>query len=373
MAVPSVFVSSVVGGLEDVRAAAAVAVRKLGMHPILSENAAAAPEPPRRALLDQVAGADYYLLLLGARYGEPGAGGKSPTEDEYDHAVKNGVPIVPLLQEGELEPDQREFVERVRGSWGDGVLSGRFRDSEDVGVHVAAALARIQAGIVEDAPRAQARALELARGESRSGYSTSGIAGRVALVPLRDTILLDALALEDVTLVDGLINDLRAADAISQRLGVKPYVSSGGVTLRSGDTDSWVSPGAEVGSDGSITVTGSVAVEDGSFGLQTIDPEALRNLILNAARFAQKAWDRIDRQAEVGRVSIAVAIPEAQHIGFGRVSGTSVTMSMSMPDAVVVPARPPVVARAQLAEDRIAQRLVAEIRRVFADAGAAQD
>lgn len=69
MAVEAVFISSVVGGFEDVRTAAATAVSASGMYPIRSEELSADPASSRRALLDQVAAAEYYLLLFGARYG----------------------------------------------------------------------------------------------------------------------------------------------------------------------------------------------------------------------------------------------------------------------------------------------------------------
>ena len=71
MAVSSVFISSVITDLEEVRAQAAAGVEKVGMHPIMAEKLPAAPEAPRRALLDEVAKSDIYLLLLGPRYGDP--------------------------------------------------------------------------------------------------------------------------------------------------------------------------------------------------------------------------------------------------------------------------------------------------------------
>jgi hypothetical protein len=52
-------------------------------------------------------------------------------------------------------------------------------------------------------------------------------------------------------------------------------------------------------------------------------------------------------------------------------NATSYSMGMQTPPTVVVPEPPAVVRRGEVAGDDLARRLVAEARRVFADAGAA--
>ena len=101
MAVPSVFLSSVVVGFEDVRDAAAAAIRGVGMHAVRSEELSADAGSSRSALLGQVADADLYLLVLGELYGDYGAEETSPTEDEYDEALRLRKPIFVVVQEGE--------------------------------------------------------------------------------------------------------------------------------------------------------------------------------------------------------------------------------------------------------------------------------
>ena len=63
----TVFISSVIGGFEAVRQAAREAVESMGMRPVMAEMAGARPQSPQHALLGEVAAADIYLLLLGAR------------------------------------------------------------------------------------------------------------------------------------------------------------------------------------------------------------------------------------------------------------------------------------------------------------------
>jgi hypothetical protein len=338
------------------------------MHPVRSERLAASSDSPRRALLDQVAMADIYLLLMGERYGDAEP---SPTEEEYEEAVRLHKPILVLAQEGARDPRQEEFLSRVRGSWGDGALSGTFSGAEDVAAAVAGALGKQQAGIVEDAPAAQEKAKELAHGSDRSGGS-GGVAARVAFVPLRQTVLLDAEGLDTPGLGDDLASTLREAGLVTQRIGLEAGVSSAGVQLRGTDTDSWVTPEATVLTDGAIVVVGSVAAEDAPLGFSLVDPERLGRFIRASGRFAKAAWDLIDQQDEVAQVAVAVAIPEASHKGYGRAGGSSMTVSMTLPSVVVGPDPAEILPRGQLDGERLARRIVAAIRRIFDDAGAVQ-
>src|SRR5437762_6941791 len=46
---------------------------------------------------------DYYLLIIGGRYGSTTPEGVSYTEKEYDYAVKKGLKVIALLHE---KPDE---------------------------------------------------------------------------------------------------------------------------------------------------------------------------------------------------------------------------------------------------------------------------
>ena len=59
----TVFISSVIGGLEEIRAAAAAGVESSGFRAVMAETAGARPAAPQRALLDLVDRSDVYLLL----------------------------------------------------------------------------------------------------------------------------------------------------------------------------------------------------------------------------------------------------------------------------------------------------------------------
>jgi hypothetical protein len=370
MAVRSVFVSSVMSGFEGVRSAAADAIEHLDMHPVLAERSAAAPESPRRALLDQAGRADVYLLILGHCYGEEGGRGKSPTEEEYDEAVRRGRPILVLVQEGELEPAQADFLERIRGAWETGVLYAKFTDEGDVGLAVAGALARFERGGVESPERAAEQAENLARGDGR-GYGITSLKARLAMVPLRDAVLLDALGLESPDLADSVMALARSSGLVGQADAISPSISAAGVFLNAGDARNQDQIEISVGTEGAVAVGVPVA-GGGPFSGSVVDPDRLAGAIGSAARFGRAVWDLIDRDDEVGRIAVALAITGAQSSVFGRIESNSMTFGHGLPETVFVPEASAGIPRGQLGEETQVRRLLAGVRRVYLDAGAVQ-
>ena len=181
------------------------------MHAEMAEEASASPSSPRRTLLDKIGTSDVFILILGPRYGDVGESGFSPTEDEFNEAIRLGRDVLVFVQEVEMEADQREFLDRVRGAWEDGRFYRRFTDVSDIGLAIAGALSELRAGSPgEDPQAASQRALELANGKERSGMS-SGLSVRVAFMPLRQGVVLDAVGLEDAALEDDLSQMLRQA------------------------------------------------------------------------------------------------------------------------------------------------------------------
>lgn len=372
MSVDSAFVSSVQSGLEDVRTAAAAAVRALGMHAELAEEAAASPLSPRRALFDKIENADVLVLLLGPTYGQKGESGFSPTEDEFKEAIEQGKDVLVFVQETEMEPEQQAFLTRVRGVWEDGRFYRRFTDESDVGLAVAGALSELRAGSPGENPGAASeRALALAVGEERSGMS-SGLMVRAALVPLRQGAILDAVALEDPSLENDLSQLLRQTEVIQQALGIETRTSAEGVKLTGSGSTDWIAPEVVVHADGAVTVSAGVH-GDGMLGGSVVDPEKLAQALAASGRFAKATWDRIDARGVVTRVAVTAAIPDAQYKGWGD-GGNPNQMhpGMSLPSVVVAPDPPEIVPTAQTDSPELVRRLVAALKRVFIDAGAVQ-
>ena len=94
-----VFISSVVGGLEPFRDAAAEVAALLRHEVKRSEDFGASTEAPQQACLAGVRWADVVVLLLGVRYGDPQPSGISATHEEYREG-KSRCPVLALVQQG---------------------------------------------------------------------------------------------------------------------------------------------------------------------------------------------------------------------------------------------------------------------------------
>jgi Domain of unknown function (DUF4062) len=139
-----VFISSVIGGFEAFRAAAAAAVASLGHEAITAETFEAGVSSPRVACLRGVREADVVILILGASYGTVQAvSGLSATHEEYRDA-KDHRPVIAFIQEGiDREPAQAEFVREVQ-DWSGGLLRSGFRTTKELRDAVTKALHRFE-------------------------------------------------------------------------------------------------------------------------------------------------------------------------------------------------------------------------------------
>lgn len=364
--VESVFISSIERDFGEVRMAVKRAVESLGMRPLMAETAGASVTSPQRALLDLVARSDIFLLILGPRYSQP-------TEDEFNEARRLARPILVLRQAIDAEPEQEAFVERVAGGWTGGRLWGPFDDAADVGFAAVQALTNLRnvSSAVDHAPVAQQRAHDLLHSPHR-GDSRQGSIARVAHVPLSGEPLLDAVALDRAGLGDEAAGLARIHHLVAQTVGIDARVTAAGISLHEVGGYANNQPLVSVGSDGAVVVAFGVGGDDQFAGMR-VDPGRLGAGIRNAGLFARAAWDMLDEREMVQQVAVAVAIPDAQYKVFGAsTGGSSIQMGgFGLSDLVVpVPAR--VVRRAEVGSDELSTRLMAEVRRVFADAGAAQ-
>lgn len=362
----TVFISSVQHEYGTIRAAVRRAIEILHMRPLMAELVGARPESPQRGLLDLVAEADVLVLIIGSRY-------SGPTEDEFNEARRLGRPIVVLKQRVELEPEQQEFLDRVAGGWVGGRMWAEFDDERDVLEVAVEALSHLgqDRRRAELGPPAQERAAALAAGERRHGYAGHRSSARVALVPLVSSPLLDALGLVD-ELGDSIATLARSARLVPHSVGIDAQVRREGVTLRRTDGGYVGESGfVTVGADGSITAEIDVGGDSTMAGTR-VDSALLARGVADVGSFALAVWNAIDRREEVQQVAVAAAILDAQHKVFDLApDATSYSMGMQTPATVLVPEPPAVVRRAEVVGAELAERLVAEARRVFADAGAA--
>lgn len=135
----TVFISSRMRGMEDLRTGARLAIEALGFRPIMAEDFRATASTPRGACLDGVRQADIVVLLVGPSYGEPQASGKSATEEEIDEARRLSKPVIILKTHETLEPAQEAFL-RGLGGWIDGAVHREFGSRDELIKELGAAL-----------------------------------------------------------------------------------------------------------------------------------------------------------------------------------------------------------------------------------------
>lgn len=92
-----VFVSSTFEDLQEERREVMQALLSLDCIPTGMELFPAADDESWELIKRFIAGCDYYVVIVGGRYGSRGATGKSYTEMEYDFAVAAGLPVLAFL------------------------------------------------------------------------------------------------------------------------------------------------------------------------------------------------------------------------------------------------------------------------------------
>jgi len=98
-----VFISSTYEDLKDERAQVIKSVLEMGHIPVGMEMFSAADEEQWKIIARQIDETDYYVLIVGNRYGSV-TGGVSFTEKEFDYATSKGVPVLGFIVDPSVEP-----------------------------------------------------------------------------------------------------------------------------------------------------------------------------------------------------------------------------------------------------------------------------
>lgn len=107
------FLSSVVGGFESFRQAAAEGCRSAGYQPVMCESFGARPYSSEIACITEVEQSEVYILILGARYGYQPRPGLSVTQQEFEAAISTRKPVLAFIQKIDMEPEQDRFRQQV--------------------------------------------------------------------------------------------------------------------------------------------------------------------------------------------------------------------------------------------------------------------
>ncbi len=98
-----VFVSSTYDDLKDERSQVIKAILEMGHIPVGMEMFSAADEEQWKIITRQIDETDYYVIIVGNRYGSV-TGGVSYTEKEYDYAVSKSIPALGFIIDSSVEP-----------------------------------------------------------------------------------------------------------------------------------------------------------------------------------------------------------------------------------------------------------------------------
>jgi hypothetical protein len=111
-----IFISSTFVDLRDERQATLKAILEIDHMPAGMELFPATDDSAWQLIRDVIDSSDYYILIVGGRYGSLDEAGLGYTEKEYDYALSTKKPVIPLLHEN---PDNlpRDKTETDSAAW----------------------------------------------------------------------------------------------------------------------------------------------------------------------------------------------------------------------------------------------------------------
>lgn len=300
-----IFLSSVIRGMEEYRAAARQAVETLGHTAVAAEDFRVSPNSPQQVCLAGVREADLVVLLLGARYGTAQTSGFSPTHEEY-HEVRGRKPVFTFVQADVTpDPDQEKFIEEV-GTW----EAGGYWQPFDTPASLAAAVTRglhewelsQQAGPVNE-PELITRTTALL--PQRPNYSTGTAMLHVAVAGAPAQQVLRPGQLDDQTLQRDLEQEALYGEHPIFDRGQGVQVSVSGNTLVIQQATAQIAldeqgsvrislPGRDVGRRTPV-----------STGIASLIEEDVRDRVSDAIRYAGWLLDRVDPPRRLSRVGLA--------------------------------------------------------------------
>lgn len=148
-----VFVSSTFSDLIEERRQVMLALLQLDCIPAGMELFPASTDDQWTIIQKVIDDSDYYVLVVGGRYGSTTKQGLSYTESEFDYALSAGKPILAFLHEnpadipaGRVEMDQeaQNKLEVFRNKVQTGRVCTYWRNAEDLGQKVTVSIVRAQ-------------------------------------------------------------------------------------------------------------------------------------------------------------------------------------------------------------------------------------
>lgn len=365
-----IFISSLIAGFEEYRAAAVAAIKSLGHEPVMAENFEAGVSSPRVACLQGVRQADLVLLILGGGYGavQP-VSGLSATHEEY-RAAKERRPVIAFVQEGvDQEPKQQDFVSEVQ-DWSDGLFRGGFRTAYELRDSITQAVHRFElsaAAAPVDAGEMLARAFEMIPKENRNFIRRGGPLLHLAVAGGPAQAILRPVEIEKPEFAREMLREATfgVSSVFDPSFGSERKIGGNGSLELTQETGAAIVVD-ELGSVRvSTTITGGIGI------IGALIEENVAAALTRALTHSSEILERIDETERLSRIAVAAGISSNGAMGWrtrteDEVSPNSMTMSMFQEgERAPVHLTPPDRARAALSfnRERMGEDLLTLLRR----------
>lgn len=302
-----VFISSVIGGMEELREAAARAVRSLRHEVIRAEDFGAREQSPRAACLAGVRDADALILLIGARYGDLQESGLSATHEEYREA-RERCPVLVMVERVEREEAQADFLNEVR-NWAQGQYTESFAGPDQLRDAVTGALHSLELARATgpvDPEEILGRAIaELPEGE-RSHAGDAKLALAVAGGPLQSVLRPAELEAADFGERLQRLALFGETAVLTPQQGTETDIANDKLILKQPDR------AVSIGENGSIALVSNIPSPE--TGLPVIIEEDVRGVIGGFLRFASAVLTDIDPPDRLSHIAIAARILNVDYL-----------------------------------------------------------
>ncbi|WP_395611994.1 DUF4062 domain-containing protein [Allosphingosinicella sp.] len=314
-----VFVSSLIAGFLEARAAAKSAIETLRHEPVMAEDFGAQPSSPQIACLQGLRSSDLVVLILGEGYGQPQTSGLSATHEEYREA-KGSKPVLAFVQEGmSPEPAQSDFIQEVQG-WEGGFFRVSFSDPENLRTLITQALHDYELTTARtpiDAEELRSRAVEMLPDGSRSSHSGRLLLS-VAIVAGPRQQIIRASSIEDPKLADRLqqaaqFGTTRLLDA---SLGTERSVMNDALVLQQDSGASFA-----IHEEGSMQFQVPLGRTDrgsrfDSMGASVIIEEDVQSALRTCLEFTNSVLEDLDKTQRLSHLGLAVTIAGGDYRGW---------------------------------------------------------
>jgi hypothetical protein len=357
-----VFVSSVIDGFSDYRAAAQKGIEAVGGTPVMvNENLPSQITSPRNACLDEIESADCVLSIVGSRGGWMTPAGCLVVEEEFEHARVHSLPVLAFVQDVPRDADAERFVRKL-SDYVQGRFRTKFETPADLQRQVERAVRERLAILSPQNVEGRDLSTYFAAERHNAGMATTL---RLVLEPERREEVINPVKIASPDFSDRLleIGHTKAVQLLSYRRGWVAEAQGAALVIEpAGEngrhrTEEYVR--FELGECGRVVLDGNVTGRSADTATDSVrdalelDVENVEEMLATFFRFSAALYGEIDPQQRQERFHYNVGLRGLGHrvLARGRQPKHSYGMSMRNSDAIAAFPTSRVLSRAALDTD----------------------